>query len=157
MRFGSGVREVAGSKPKIRLVVAVAARAAGSRDWLLLKLRHANGPHSRVAFPAGVVLRFTRQLEAVRAELALQRGETAAIDGHGPEDDVNRPVVVRSDWHGAFFGAPFVRAYNNIAVMIVGDTESSAEEAFMLTVPVIDQLLHELRRSAGELVGIDEA
>ena len=137
--------------------MAVAARAAGSRDWLLLKLRHANGPHSRVAFPAGVVMRFTRQLEAVREELAWQRGETRVTDGDSAEEDLDRPVVVRNDWHGAFFGAPFVRAYDNIAVMIVGDADSSAEEAFMMSLPVVDRLLHELRRGASELIGVDEA
>ncbi len=153
-----------GSKPKIRLVVDLATRPAGNRTWLLVKLRHASGPYSRVAFPAVLVGRFARQLEAVRNELLAQRGVTATSTpaagdgsngderGDGPAD---QPTILRSDWHGAFYGAPFVRAYDSIAIMIVGDTDSSAEEGFMLQLPMVEKLLHELQRRQADLIGAE--
>lgn len=150
-----------GSKPKIRLVVDLATRPAGNRAWLLLKLRHANGPYSRVAFPAVLVGRFARQLEAVRDELLAQRASAASAAGNGSggdeQDDgpTDPPTILRSDWHGAFFGAPFVRAYDSIAIMIVGDTDSSAEEGFMLPLPMVQKLLRELQRRQADLIGAE--
>ena len=153
-----------GSKPKIRLVVDLATRPAGNRAWLLVKLRHANGPYSRVAFPAVLVSRFARQLEAVRDELLAQRGisqtprDGAENDGRGDgrgDGQADPPTILRSDWHGAFFGAPFVRAYDSIAIMIVGDTESNAEEAFMLPLPMVERLLRELQRRQADLIGAE--
>ena len=125
-----------------------------------MKLRHANGPYSRVAFPAVLVGRFARQLEAVRDELLAQRGisqapgDGAADDGRG-DGQADPPTILRSDWHGAFFGAPFVRAYDNIAIMIVGDTDSSAEEGFMLPLPMVEKLLRELQRRQADLIGAE--